>query len=195
MIKCKHCDAENIDEARYCRKCGRIIEKEALKGGNVGGGASSAPKTPPQVENIVNLYPDYQFKPVSLAKIPAKTSLIKWCVFSLVGAIIFFALGVGVNNNLFVVAAVFVVLLIILSLSCKSRPLKKDVADYIQKKGSPVRFIVKDGKFGIYNIRRHRVTVTPEYDCLRVKEGQKFIYIAFKGHKRFEIDVNGNVLN
>ena len=187
MIKCKSCNADNIDEARYCRKCGKIIEKAS--------GPTQQPQFEQKAENIINLYPDYGFQPVSLVKIPVKFGVFKWRIISFLLGIFFFVIGINTGVvPLGFMGLGFLALFLILILCIKTKPLKQEIAEYIQKKGSPIRFIVKDGKFGLYDVKKHKIAVQPEYDNLRCKQGEKFIYLALKEGKQFEIDVNGNVL-
>lgn len=192
MVRCKYCNADNINEARYCRKCGKIIDKELEP--------AKQPYFGDNIENNINLYPDYQFQPVSLVKIPVKSAIHVWRFIFLLIAIASLAMTSYLSGNkgdqrwfialFFASALIFILLLICI----RRKPLKRAKADYIQKKGSPVRLIVKDGKFGIYNVKNHKIVVEPQYDILRVKDGAKYIYTALKDGKQFEIDVHGNIL-
>ena len=77
----------------------------------------------------------------------------------------------------------------------KMAQLRKE-ADYIQSYKSSAEkfvFILKDDKFGVYDVKKFKVRIPPIYDELSWKEQKRLLY-ATQGGRRYVIDIYGNEL-
>lgn len=187
-MKCRKCGAENPDDARYCRACG-----EALAGGNA-------------MERLA----DYHFVPVSIAQLRGvPKARLAWrllfpfllvVTFFFVNALIWMALA-----HIFGWGAGLLCLVLIVKKGglldrsfpnrFKAAQLRKE-ADYIQSYKSSAEkfvFILKDDKFGVYDVEKFKVQIPPIYDELSWKEQKRLLYAA-QGGRRYVIDIYGNEL-
>lgn len=187
MKTCKYCGIENHDNAKFCRNCG----KELLE------------------VNILDVFPSYDFVPVSV---------YKWPINPLWKILYYFFILLAIISVLFEINMIepyqyspehyfsFIVLwgiiffisfyIIIYSYKKKTPPNYAKFADYIQRiSGNSPRyqFFCKNGKMGVIDIKRCQVQIPAKYDVLKWKTSQSII-IAIKDNQTSYIDIHGNEL-
>ena len=187
---CKSCGAANVDEARFCRLCGKMLAEPASS------------KDP--IVNVINLYPEYKFMPASMVTLgPPFKNYFYTFVFGVLSLV---AIGVGINflgrtrtvddaPICFAAGVVFIILFSVFRYKCRRREIDPEVADYVQGKGSPYRYFVKNHKFGLLNVSTYKVQIPALYDEMRRKDKKGQIYVVRDGADTYEIDINGNRLN
>lgn len=191
---CKSCGAANVDEARFCRLCGKMLA-----------GSVSVPEPSKEpIVNVINLYPEYKFMPASMVTLgPPFKNYFYAFIFGVLGLV---AIGAGIgclgsrstNEYAPVCFAAAIVLLIVFFIfrhKCRRREIDPDVADYVQGKGSPYRYFVKNHKFGLLNVSTYKVQIPALYNEMRRKDKKGQIYVVRDGADTYEIDINGNRLN
>lgn len=70
------------------------------------------------------------------------------------------------------------------------------IADYIEKSPKVSRYpiVVKDGRFGILNARTHKLQLPCKYQYITWKSSVGILTVTADG-KKYDIDINGKVLN
>ena len=167
------------------------------------------PQTPPQSKTIIEMFPEYGFKPTSLLPGPATKGksyarvpiLIGYFLllaglvcfglmtyyyseeskYELVGGLGFFLTWVGV-------------MFLLVAYSYRRKTLVKAIADYVSTTGKGVNngrpIFVKGRMFGVLKYRYSKVIVPAEYDKLTWATG-KFLFGEING-KTLLVDTKGN---
>lgn len=191
---CKSCGAANVDEARFCRLCGKMLAESAPVPAS-----SSEP-----IVNVINLYPEYKFMPASMVTLgPPFKNYFYTFIFGVLSLV---AIGVGIGSLgsrntteyapiCFAAAVVLIILFFVFRYKCRRREIDPDVADYVQAKGSPYRYFVKNHRFGLLNVSTYKVQIPAVYNDMHRKNKKEQIYVVRDNTGTYEIDINGNRLN
>lgn len=152
-----------------------------------------------QRKSIMEEFPEYKFKPVSLikgSKINNKKGLFwifgGYFVFNIIMFAVYFF---GDQDEDVLPFLMFHLTLSIIGLFVAKRSPNyslSDIADYTQKRLYPC-FFVKNGKFGVLGFNL-KILIPAKYDKLTWKTKNK-ILIAEKNGESFLIDIKGNRLN
>lgn len=200
-MKCNKCSVENPDGAKFCRSCGNIL---------------------PDVGTVMELYPEYNLIPTTIFKLkPYMMYTIFFVLFSIlylffalyafVGGISMFVyeqwhghneecylfLGVGGLIALIIYYAIWLKKEYLLSPNhYRKRKKRLFEYDYIQSYTSRREqyvFIVKNQQFGLYDVKRIKIQLMPDYELLSWKTKGEILN-ATKNGRQFLIDVYGNEL-
>ena len=195
-MKCNNCKIENPNGARFCRGCGSVLSN---------------------VRSVMELYPEYSLTPASVFKLKPYMAFkffvillsipyvfITICVFiaSIINMIYYYTTVDAIVTicSLFalIIYYVFLIKTEYLLSPNRFRKRKKQLSeyDYIQdytSRNEQYVFIVKNQKFGLYNVMRIKIQLTPDYDFLSWKTKGKILN-ATKNGRQFLIDIDGNEL-
>lgn len=188
-MKCRYCNEENLDGAKFCRVCGKPFEEREL--------------------TIRDRFPEYSFEPTSVTKIKGSPW---WMVLVVINCIaLLFFLFCTIGNLLYgishehsedmVVGAIMLipdVIFFVILRKIYSKTKAVDVSsqyDYIQggKASNLYRFVIKDSKFGVINVKTKKSQIPCEYEYLQWKSVNR-ILLATRDGSTFEIDILGNRL-
>lgn len=173
-MKCEHCNTENREGAKFCRNCGEELVPNEI--------------------SIREKYPEYSFEPTTVYKIKRSSDRVFFFFVVLLGMTI---MSIIDNNDLgfgftilLAIPTAFLFYLIITSLdiNLSSR------FDYVEASDNKMyRFVIKDSKFGVFNIKSGKLQIPCDYDYLKWKVKDKILMATMNGN-HFEIDINGNKL-
>ena len=194
-MKCPNCNTENRDGAKFCRNCGKELVRNEL--------------------SIREKYPEYSFEPTSITKV--KGSPFWWILI----VVLFFFLLIGIYvsfnalilDGLFhvwmepesdeILAGIFATVLSAIDFYILKNVFKKikgdDISsqyDYIECSNDAshhYRFVIKDSKFGLLNVKTKKEQIPCDFDYLKWKIKDKILMATMNG-SQYEIDINGNKL-
>lgn len=189
-MKCKRCNTDNDKNNRFCRNCGSPLWENL---------------------SIPELFPEHNFKPTTVYKLPGEK---KWLLpfiillllegFICVMGIACFIIRTFEENDPFwgisgIIIAVILFLVILKMLKYSSHRYRKrnlqSVADYVETSPAiPGNYIVvKNSKFGLYNITKMQITIPCEHTYLSFLNDAT--YMAEKDDIRYRLDMYNNQLN
>lgn len=190
-MKCPNCGVENHEGAKFCRNCGCSLGDNRI--------------------TIRKRFPQYDFLPTTRKRIHRQPSYIYFIILLLLafflmylisGAfLLFFSSDEMIHHD----GGVFLFCIVIgtpPAVMLMKRLYKKtfnidlsSMFDYIENRteSAKYRFVVKDSKFGLFNLRRMTIQIPCEYDCLSWITKDEILN-ATSGDHLFEIDINGNRL-
>lgn len=173
-MKCEHCNTENREGAKFCRNCGKELVFNEI--------------------SIREKYPEYSLEPTSVYKIKRSSDTVAIFFVVLLGMTIMSIidnndLGFGFTILLAIPTAyLFYLIITSLDINLSSR------FDYVEASDNKMyRFVIKDSKFGVFNIKSGKLQISCEYDYLKWKSQDK-ILTATIGRDVFDIDTHGNRL-
>lgn len=186
-MKCKRCNTENESNNRFCRNCGS-----------------------PLVDNlsIPELFPEYNFMPTSVYKLPGERIWLLPCVLLSLSECFICMMGISCfiirtfeENDLFwgitgliiaIILSVFVIRMLKYSLRRFRKRNLHDIVDYVGRNPtfSGNYIVVKDSKFGLYNSKMMRLTIPCEYSYLSSKGNA--VYMVEKEGTRYYVDMYDN---
>ena len=177
------CGVENRDGAKFCRACGSELIKNEVP--------------------VMERFPEYSFSPTSITKIKGKSDYFTNAslVFFFLTLVFFFAdlemlqeEGVNGLTILFFFPVIIFLLFAILYFKRTSYLDLSSEYDYVETTNNkPYRFVIKNSKFGVYNIESEKLAIPCEYDYLKWKSQDKILTAAI-GNDVFDIDIYGNRL-
>ena len=192
-MRCRKCGAESPENAKFCRGCGEVL--------NV---------------NFIDAHSDYAPATLYSWRNPFKYVKLFFKLLFLLG--LFFTVYLAIYEfidikyysneyNIFKFISMFIVggVLLIASVFgvnyCRKRILPKDyklsdVADYVKRYNyfsNRYTFYVKDGKYGLLDVRKFKVHFPAEYDMMEWREFNKLL-VVIKGNRQYIIDIFGNEL-
>lgn len=188
-MKCPKCNIVNDEGAKFCRNCGgELVYKE---------------------QSIREKYPEYSFEPTSVTKIKGNSSwkilvvlfstLIVASIVCMINAFAqdleVFSTGIKIGWLFLISALVFFFLLKKSHNSVKKVDISSQY-DFIEcrNSASQYRFVVKNSKFGLLNVKTKKAQVQCDYDYLKWTLQDKILTATLNG-SQFEIDINGKKLN
>ena len=197
-MKCPNCNTENRDNAMFCRNCGNILEENTI--------------------SIREQFPEYDFIPTTMKKVNSRSywwvkivMLLVLLITIIVVSITLIMFGTdgfsyypwldpGHRTQFYIgcfclIPAIFVVFSI-KRIYCKNTQIDvSSIVDYIEgrKESSIYKFVVKDSKFGLYNLKTMSFQIPCEFDYLSWLTTNKILKASIDG-RQYEIDINGNKL-
>jgi RNA polymerase subunit RPABC4/transcription elongation factor Spt4 len=152
MMKCKNCGAENPDDAKYCRQCGREMIDSSIK-----------------------------WIDISLVKVNPSAGYVFLDIILFIAFGVFVACFIACtehylnyhedwdNSMYFLLITSFILFFILCyMLTYKKRKTSeiRNVASAIENSDRNDRYLTKAGKYGLYDWRRKKVLLPVEYDSL-----------------------------
>ena len=177
---CNNCKTENTSGVKFCHSCGKPLEC-----------------------SMIDRYPELKLKPTSVYKLPHRpltvTTIILYilvCGVGFLGLITVWEL-IG-HNRVTLVFGLFcslvMALLPVVGFDIFKRQNLKAVADYFETTNNKYVFIIKDGKFGLYNRNKRKVQIPCAYTCLQWKPNLKILVATTPEGETFDIDIYNNKL-
>ncbi len=188
-MKCRYCDTENFDNAQFCRVCGKPLERKEL--------------------TLRERYPEYSFEPTSVTKVKGSSSW--WILIVILGIALLISLfytiglliegGIASDTEEMAIGACCIIPDIIIGVLFKKTYQKTMALDlssqynYIEGRHdkTPYRFVIKDSKFGVFNVKTRKIQIPCAYEYLKWKSQDKILLATMDG-TTFEIDIFGNRL-
>ena len=184
-MRCIKCGAESPENAKFCRGCG-----EALNVNFIDAHSDYAPATRYNWRN--------PFKYIGrLLRLLFMLLLITIIIVVIIN-VQFEGFWFEVDNLGFIPVGIILIWGVIYS---RKRMLPKDyklsdVADYVKRYNyfsNRYTFYVKDGKYGLLDVRKFKVHFPAEYDMMEWRVFNKLLVVT-KGNRQYMIDILGNEL-
>lgn len=181
-MTCNNCKTENETGMKFCHCCGKPLEL-----------------------STIDRYPQLKLKPTSSYRLKKRPlSIFLMIIYTLVTTVMS-AIGVvfcikslmGESDTFNDILPFFIIpaiLLIILGRRWfRSHNLNK-IADYFQTTNKKYVFIIKNGKFGVYNRNKHKIQIPCEYTYLQWKPNVEILIATTPNGETFYIDIYNNKL-
>lgn len=139
---CKTCNTRNLESATYCRSCGSVLYSS--------------------YETIPDKFPEYEFIPTSLIRIPGNRNwrfiVAPYCLILLIAACFYDSYfgAAEVAGTIGALIEVVITLILACFISKKTHPIDiSNIADYIED--SKYLLIVKDSLFGLHCVKNSKL--------------------------------------
>ena len=175
---CNNCKAENSEDTKFCRNCGKPLEL-----------------------STIDRYPQLKLKPTSVYKLEPFPAMHYGVLFM---SLLLFLMSLvayvddKAGDAPWELPTISFIIFIIYFLIFRKQILPQkihDVADYFQSTQNKYVFIIKDGKFGVYNRLKHIVQIPCQYTFLQWKINFKVLTATTPDGKTFDIDIKNNKLS